>query len=338
MERISIPDLALRNPTEHDAYVCLEQLRWPDGTPVCPHCGNKGANYIKPRTGTARKTRTGAATERRLWQCKKCRKQFSAMTGTIFHRSKVPLRVWLLVVFEMCANKNGMAAREIERKYAVAPKTAWYMAHRIREAMRSKAPHKLIGDIVADETYIGGNPRNWHKDDPRWATLEHGRGTHKTPVVSIIDADTGEARSRVVRNVNRTTLRRAIADNVVLGVSTLHTDKWKGYNAVAEKMAGHYTVDHSAGQYTSEKSLGTQRCENYFAQLKRSIDGTHHRVSEDHLHRYVAEFDFRYSTSQLNDTARMKRLMGQVDRRVTYKRIADPDPREVMARQLRLPN
>lgn len=239
MDKLSIPALAAKTATEHDAYLLLEELRWPDGTPVCPHCGNKGANYIKPRTGTARRTRTGSMSQRRLWQCKKCRKQFSAMTGTIFHGSKVPLRTWLLVFFEMCANKNGMAAREIERKYSVAPKTAWYMAQRIREAMLNRAPDKLIGDIVADETYIGGNPRNWHTDDPRREAMKHGRGNpFTTPVVAIIDANTGEARGRVVRNVNRTTLRRVLSENVVLAESTIHTDKWKGHNAVGEQNGG----------------------------------------------------------------------------------------------------
>lgn len=155
-------DLALRISDEHTAYLFLEKIGWPDGTPICPHCGNAGANYIKPRTGTARPTRTGSLSQRRLWQCKKCRRQFSAMTGTIFHGSKVPLRTWLLVVFEMCASKNGMTAREIQRKYAVAPKTAWFMAHRIREAMRTRAPGSLIGTIVADETWMGGDPMDKH--------------------------------------------------------------------------------------------------------------------------------------------------------------------------------
>lgn len=327
MERISIPDLALRIPTEADAYAYLEALRWPDGVPRCPHCANKGANFIQSLTGTSRATRTGHLSERRVWQCKKCRKQFSAMTGTIFHGSKVPLRTWLLVFFQMCASKNGMAAREIERVYGVAPKTAWYMAHRIREAMRTRAPHKLIGDVVADETFIGGDPKNWHADDPRWKSLKRGRATNKVPVLSIIDADTGEVRSKVVPNVTRTTLRKVMQENVVLEESTLHTDSYKSYDQIGRQMAGHFTVNHHAGEYVTEKSLGTQKAENYFAQLKRSIDGTHHRVSVEHLHRYVAEFDFRYTTSDLDDTARMKRLMGQIDRRVSYKHVADPEPR-----------
>lgn len=139
MTRFCLVRMAEEIPDEASAYEYLEKLRWPSGTPVCPHCENEGANFIKPRGGTTRRTRTGAQTARRLWQCKKCRKQFSAMTGTIFHGSKVPLRTWLMVVFEMCANQNGMAAREIERKHGVAPKTAWFMAHRIREAMKVRA-------------------------------------------------------------------------------------------------------------------------------------------------------------------------------------------------------
>src|SRR5581483_8828656 len=149
--------------TEADAYMLMEKLRW-NGEPVCPHCGSLGAYYIRPLNGVSRATRTGAASQRRVWKCSACRKQFSVLTGTIFHGSKVSLRTWLFVVFEMCANKNGIAAREIERKYDVSPKTAWFMVHRIREAMkREPLAGMLRGTIVADETYIGGEPKNKHQ-------------------------------------------------------------------------------------------------------------------------------------------------------------------------------
>jgi len=186
--------MAAAIPDEGAAYEYLEGLRWPSGTPRCPHCDNLGANFIKPRNGATRTTRTGAQTARRLWQCKACRKQFSAMTGTIFHGSKVPLRTWLFVLFEMCANKNGMAAREIERKYGVAPKTAWFMAHRLREAMKVRAPGMLVGTIVSDETWIGGTPRNRHKAERAMARGfgYEGHVTDKTPVLSLINAETGE--------------------------------------------------------------------------------------------------------------------------------------------------
>jgi transposase-like protein len=195
------------------------------------------------------------------------------------------------------------------------------MTHRLREAMKRTSPDHLIGDIVVDETYIGGDPRNWHANDPRREGMKRGRGAaHKTPVLAIIDAKTGEARSRVVPNVSGRTLRKAIAENVILGESTLHSDKWTGYIGVGQEMAGHHRVDHDAGEYITEKSNGTNRAENYFSQLKRSLDGTHHHVSVEHLPRYLAEFDFRYTYCTDSDTARMNRLMGRVGgRRLQYR-------------------
>ncbi|MDP9445169.1 MAG: transposase [Actinomycetota bacterium] len=132
----SIPVLMAQSETEADAYALLERLRW-DGHPVCPHCGSLARHYfLRPANGASRKTRTGAASERRVWKCKDCRKQFSVLTGTIFHGTKIPVRTWLMVVFEMCASKNAVAAREIERKYDLTAKSAWFMVHRIREAMK----------------------------------------------------------------------------------------------------------------------------------------------------------------------------------------------------------
>ncbi len=337
MEHISIPRLTAKIPDEHAAYLFLEGLRWPEGTPVCPHCGNVGANYIRPRSaeGKARATRTGSLSQRRVWQCKACRKQFSAMTGTIFHGSKVPLRTWLLVVFEMCASKNGMAAREIERKYDVSPKTAWFMAHRIREAMKRRAPGMLVGTIVSDETYIGGDPRRMNrKTRERW---EGGGGvepvkvvpgesklqkTAKTPVLSLVNAETGEVCSAVVPEVTGATLRKVIAEQVNVAASVLWTDEGSWYGAIGREFVAHETVNHSAEEYVNERGAGTNPVENYFGQLKRSLDGTHHRVSVEHLPRYLAEFDFRYSTRADSDSARVARLMGQVEgRRLSYKRV-----------------
>src|SRR5438552_5589075 len=132
----TVGQIADRLRSEADAYLFMEQLRWPDGDPICPHCDNAGASFIQPTNGVSRKTRTGAMTERRVWRCLTCRKHFSAITGTVFHGTKAPLRIWILVIFEMCASKNGVAAREIERKYGVCNRTAWFMMHRIREAMK----------------------------------------------------------------------------------------------------------------------------------------------------------------------------------------------------------
>jgi transposase-like protein len=312
----TVMSIAKQIKSEADAYAYMESLRWPDG-PICPHCGSIEKHYfLKPRTGTARKTRTGSLTERRLWKCSTCRKQFSVITGTVFHGTKVPLHTWLMVVFEMCANKNGIAAREIERKYSVAPKTAWFMTHRLREAMKRRAPGSLIsGTVVVDETLIGGEPRNRHG-------YKRGVGrqgySEKTPVVSLVDKKTGEVRSQIVADVSSKTLRSVVAENVAMERTTMHTDCWRAYEGVAVEMAGHKTVNHSEGEYV-RGDVSTNLAENFFSQLKRSIDGTHHHVSRKHLGRYLAEFDFRYSTRELTDADRMARLMGQVHgRRLAY--------------------
>ena len=321
--------------SEGEAYELLEELRW-KGRPFCPTCHSERVFYIAPKAAEGRKTRTGSVSERRVWKCSDCRKagrspQFSALTGTIFHGTKVPLKVWLAVVVEMCANKNGMAAREIERKYGVAPKTAWHMAHRVREAMKVRSPHSLVGTIVADETWIGGEPQRMNKAargdlyklrmTPR--TKESEGHTAKTPVLSLIDAETGEVRSAVVPRVDGTNLRKVIAEQVDMAGSTLWTDEGAWYKPIGREFVAHETVNHSADEYVDWiTGASVNKAESYFSQLKRSLDGTHHKVSVEHLPRYLAEFDFRYSTCKMTDDKRVARLMGQVDsRRLTYKRV-----------------
>lgn len=134
-QEFSIPALMQRLTSEASAYELLEELRW-NGVPVCPHCGSANKHYFLKPKGEGRKTRTGSISERRVWKCKDCRRQFTVLVGTVFHGSKIPVRTWVLVVLEMCASKNGVSAREIERKYDLTPKSAWFMLHRIREAMR----------------------------------------------------------------------------------------------------------------------------------------------------------------------------------------------------------
>lgn len=262
---MTVLQIADRLQTEADAYLFMEELRWGDGDPVCPHCGNLGASYIRPLNGHSRKTRTGAASQRRVWRCLDCRKQFSVLTGTIFHGTKVPLRIWLLVIFEMCASKNGVAAREIERKYGVCARTAWFMLHRIREAMQPGALAEVFtGVVVADETYIGGTEKFKHawKRDPKAS----GRGTKKTPVLSLIDKDTGEVRSRVIPNITGITLRKAIETHCDPARSILHTDKLPSYNLVGKQFVAHETVDHEDGEYV-RGDVSTNQCENFFSQL-----------------------------------------------------------------------
>ena len=323
------------NQCEADAYAFLETLRW-DGQTVCPHCENDAGNYfLTPRDGThSRKTRTGTKSQRRVWKCKACRRQFSAITGTVMHGTKIPIKVWLLVIYEMCCSKNGISAREVERKYGLAPKTAWHLLHRVRCAMESTDPDPFVGRVIADETFIGGFAKNKPKSERnlvgvKGELVEPGRRPRvgpsqgKTIVLTLIHEETGEARSRVVADVIGHTLRKVIAEQTHLESVDLVTDELRAYGTLTNEVASHETVNHSADEYVRYQNgqvISTNAVEGYFAQLKRSIDGTHHQVSPEHIHRYLAEFDYRYTTRNITDAARMRRLMGQVGgKRLLYR-------------------
>ena len=310
MTNLTISTLAMRISNEADAYEYLESLRWPE-KPVCPHCGVMNDHYyLKPTNGVSRTTTRGSESQRRVWKCKDCRKQFSVLTGTIFHGSKVPLQTWLFVFFEMCTNKNGIAAREIARKYGVSPKTAWFMTQRIREAMANDRSGKLSGHVVMDETYIGGKPENRHANNPRRATKDNS--TTKMAAVALISEETCEIRTKVVTNVTGMVVQDMLRANVHTDETTLHTGSAPLYRTVSKEMAAHHVVNHHAGQYVTALSNGINKVENFFSQLKRSIDGTHHCVSKIPLERYLTEFAFRHGSYDISDTERMVKLMGQV--------------------------
>ena len=324
---MTVIQLADRLRDESDAYKFLEELRWPDGVAVCPHCDHQGATYIEPTNGKDRATRTGTRSQRRVWRCLGCRKQFSVITGTVMHGTKVPLRVWVLCFFEMCSSKNGVAAREIERKYGVCCRTAWHLMHRIREAMKNDSlVQTMRGRVVSDETFIGPNPKYMkNRVFDRGGTQRRRSTPHKTPVHALVDADTGEVRARVVPDVTGATLRKVLSEQVDMAASTLYTDEYQGYVLLGREFAAHETVNHRGGEYVRYSPagfIGTNPAENFFSQLKRSIDGTHHRVSVEHLDRYLAEFAFRHSSNKITDEARLRKLMGRVGgKRLSYKRI-----------------
>lgn len=320
---LNVLTIADRVGTESDAYELLEELRW-NGNPVCPHCDSPEPYFLRPSNGESRRTRHGSMSERRVWKCRACRKQFSVLTNTIFHGSHIPIRTWLLVIFEMCSSKNGVAAREVERKYDLTPKSAWFMLHRIREAMkREPLVGMLRGVVIADETYIGGAAKNRHHQgkSPKGIRSAREYTMHDKPaVLSLLDKETGEVRSHLLPRVDGANLRKVIAEQVDMANTVLHTDQAASYNVLRSELAGHETVDHSAWEYVRKDGMTTNHVEGFFSQLKRSLDGTHHRVSVKHLPRYLAEFDFRYSSRKVTDSARMNTLMGRVgDRRLSYK-------------------
>lgn len=316
--RYTVLQIADRVRDEADAYLFLEELRW-KGTAVCAHCASENVRYLKPANGKSRATSGGASmSQRRVWQCRDCRRQFSVTTGTVMHGSKISLRIWVLCMFEMVSSKNGIAAREIERKYGVCPRTAWHVLHRIREAMATDFADPMEGEVIVDETYFGGADKNRHARDRKGIPGVHG----KTAVLTLIDKRKGEARSRVMAEVTGASLLKVMADQVNMSGSHLVTDKHRAYGPVGKQFLLHTAVDHDAGEYVAPNGRTTNHAEGFFSQLKRSVDGTHHRVSDVHLQRYLHEFDFRYSTRDLSDTARMQRLLGQVGgKRLTYKLI-----------------
>lgn len=334
--KLTLAELRKRVTDESDAYLLMEELRWGKDRErqTCPHCGNEKAYFLNPKGGTRGTGMPNAdgkrsQSVRRVWKCAKCRKQFSVLTGTIFHGTKVPLATWLTVMVQMCSAKNGISAREVERMHEVTPETAWFMLHRLREAMkREPVAGMLSGVVVADETFIGGKVRNMHKaKQPEAKNSAKGAPYGKVPVLSLIDTTTGEVRSQVLPRVTAATLRKAIAEQVDMPNTTLHTDQNASYREVATELAAHHTVDHSADEYVRHEAHGavtTNHAEGYFSQLKRSLDGTHHHVSATHLPRYLAEFDFRYSTRRLSDSARLQQMVNNAEgRRLTYRPLTE---------------
>lgn len=193
----------------------------------------------------------------------------------------------------------------------------------------------MAGIIVSDEAYIGGNPKRMNtKTRAKWEgrdakpekVVPGGEGrpnqlTAKTPIVSLVNADTGEVRSAVIPRVNSRNLRKVMNENVDMGRSVLWTDEGDWYESIGREYAAHQTVNHSEEEYVGCFGQSTNLAESYFGQFKRSLDGTHHRVSAEHLHRYLGEFDFRRSTCKISDTERVERMMGQVEGRLSYKRV-----------------
>jgi transposase-like protein len=320
MEDLNLAKLPKYLSDETKAWALLERLRWPDGEPVCPHCGTKDAAHylLKARNGT-RETRMGNVSYRRIWKCrnKACRRQFSVLVGSIFESSKIPVSKWLLAIWLTGAGKNGVSALELQRHLGIAYQSAWFMSHRLRESMKREPVASMFsGVVVADETFVGGAPRNRHGYKP-------GRGgqgvTDKTPVLALISKDTGMARTRVVTDVTGATLRKAMAHYVDMPNTVLHTDGAKSYESISAEFAAHESVDHFSGEYV-RGDVTTNDAESFFSQFKRSLNGTFHNVSKEHLGRYVDEFEFRWNTRKVSDAKRVQTLIdGAAGRRLTYR-------------------
>ena len=318
----AIDIFAPRFQSEDAAREHLEALHWPEG-PTCPHCGSDNAKRLPPQKRKATKAHPGGTVRKGVVQCNDCRKQYTVTVGTVFERSKVPLNKWLLANHMLCASKKGISGHQMARMLGVTYKTAWFMMHRIREAMKDvdDTPIGGFGKFVeADETYVGGKARN-KKHKQRKVSGKNLSPVHgKQPVVSLVERG-GKVRSFHVANVTGETLRQALVTNVDR-YSYLMTDEHSGYRYVGKEFGKHSVVAHSRGEYV-RGAAHTNTVEGFFSLLKRGIIGVYHHVSEAHLHRYTSEFDFRYNTRKLNDFERAdESLLGAIGKRLTYRRTA----------------
>ena len=312
-----------RFQNEDAAREHLEALHWPEG-PFCPHCGSVKATRLPPQKGRKTKAHPEGAIRKGVVQCNDCRQQYTVTVGTVFESSKVPLHKWLYVNHVLCSSKKGTSAHQIARNIGVSYKTAWFMMHRIREAMKETHGGPMGGygeTIEADETFVGGKVKNRSNKQRRVRQGEKFLGpVHgKQPVVSLVERG-GKVRSFHVANVTGETLRAILVTNADRG-SWLMTDEHSGYINVGREFTGHGVVAHSKGEY-GRGPFHTNTIEGFFSLLKRGIIGTYHHVSEQHLARYCAEFDFRYNTRKLDDAERAdENLLGAIGKRLTYRRI-----------------
>jgi transposase-like protein len=291
---------------ESKAREHFERVQWPDG-PICPHCGT--VNEATKLEGKS--TRPG------VYKCRPCRKPFSVTVGTVFESSRIPLNKWLYAMHALASGKKGAAAHQLHRQLGISYPSAWFMCHRIREAMRpAKYPGPLGGleeTVEVDETYVGGKTTNRKSRNVK----------PKRAVVALVHRG-GDVRSFPVKKVNSRHMN-ALLDKQVSKKSYLMTDDSNIYPKIGKKFRDHETVNHSIEEYV-RGDAHVNNCENYFSILKRGIIGIYHHVSQEHLPMYLAEFDFRYNARSrlgVNDTERAEKILrGARGKRLTYRRPA----------------
>ncbi len=310
----------------------LEAQRWPDGA-VCPHCGVTGEEHVSAIRGARGRPSAAhpeGAERKGLYQCNACRQQFTVTVGTVFERSKVPLNKWLLATYLLSSSKKGISAHQLHRTLDVTYKTAWFMCHRIREAMihdtNTTGPLGGKGKIIeADETYFGtvDNPRRTRTDGTPFLKSKHGKGpSNKRAVVALVERG-GRARMVHLKHVNKVTVREVLVRNASRE-SKLFTDESKLYTTTGEEFAQHRTTNHSAREY-ARGEVHSNSAENVFSVFKRGMIGIYQHCGEAHLQRYVTEFEFRFNhRAKLgqSDTTRHNALLRMIEgKRLTYRRI-----------------
>lgn len=302
---------------ESKAREYLEAQRWPHGV-ACPWCGEYDTVSPLPPRGSMGKG---------WYHCRKCRDKFTVRVGTLYERSHVPLHKWLYATHLLCASKKGMSAHQLHRLLGVTYKTAWFMAHRIREGMKPNKPGPLGGEgkiVEADETYMGkrdGRPSGKSTFVTGFGWVQPPRYQTQRKIISLVERG-GPVISFHVDSVNVATVKSALFRHVDRK-SELMTDEAPVYMRAGWQYAAHYTVNHGNEEWVRDYAH-TNTIEGYFSIFKRGMRGVYQHCGEQHLHRYLAEFDFRYSNRAalgVDDTARTnKALKGIVGKRLTYAR------------------
>ncbi len=307
-EELDLSNIASHYSDEEAAQAFFEKIRWPNNI-GCVHCGSLKVYAITPKEGSAKSRKS-----LKLWKCGDCKGQFTVTVGTIFEDSHIPLHKWLLAFYLLCSSKKGMSSHQLHRMLKVSYKSAWFMTHRIRYAMGQPSGDQLQGIVEADEVYIGGEEKNKHANK----RLKRGRGpVGKTPVLTIVERN-GRARSTTIANVTGKNLKAIIRKEVAID-TIIMTDGFPAYHGLNQEFADHLTVDHSAGEYV-RGIVSTNTVESYFSILQRGIEGVYHHVSEKHLHRYLAEFDFRYNERKVEDGVRtVKAIQGAEGKRLMLR-------------------
>lgn len=276
----------------------MRLIKWPDGRVTCPKCGGD---------------KIGEIATRHLLRCKGCRKQFSYKVDTIFEDSPLGLDKWFVAIWCIANAKNGISSHELGRALGVTQKTAWFMLHRVREAMRTKSFRKLQGEVESDETFIGGKAANMHKGKRK----AQGRGATGKAIVHGLLERGGEARCTVVPNTDADTLRPIITRNVDPDATVVFTDAHAAYGNLDWRYVRQF-IDH-ATRYV-EGRVHINGLENFWSLFKRCLKGTYVSVAPFHLERYLDEQTFRFNRRKTTDGSRfLEVLKSVVGRRITYR-------------------
>lgn len=270
-QEINLITLVEKYSNEDACRVYLEGLRWPDGV-VCSRCGSKSISRV---------------VKHHIFDCNSCRYQFSVTSGTIFHDTHLPLWKWFTAIYLMIESRKGISANQMKRTLGLGSyRTAWYLCHRIRNAMMAEAEKQLSGIVEVDETWVGGKKKD----------VGHGYKGNKVLAVGAVERD-GDAVLQAIRHADKDTLHKFIHSHAAPDIEAIYTDDWPAYNGIENKDTRHETVNHSADEWV-RGDVHTNSIENIWSLLKRSIVGSYHHVSKRHLDSYLDELEWRFNNRE----------------------------------------